>query len=132
VAVHDKFVALAKRLIEKHGRLVTLRKISETPNDTDKPWRGNDDDTSASDDISITAKTLMKGLFYEDSPDNEVRRAVQDAVVAAASAVDTNGAQVDLKGFDQLIDGDIVWKIDKVQEVKPGDLVILWKLRLKQ
>lgn len=122
---YEKLASVAQRLIEKNGRDVTVTKRSETPNDSDKPWRGTDTTV-----VTVECKALFKGLEEALGKDGVVR-SFQVAEIAAKSAV-LNEEEVDLTGFDLLTDGTVEWSVERIDPLKPGDRTLLWKLYLNQ
>ena len=121
MANYTKLAQTAKRLIEKNGRTVTLRSVSPTPADPTKPWRARSD---ADVEVSVIAVILDNKLTDED----EVLRGTRKAYVAQESA-----PVVDLSDYGLLIESSgEQWKVDSVEILTPGDVVIYYKLMLKQ
>lgn len=124
---YAKLSLVAKRLIEKNGRTVTLRKLSSTIADNAAPWRGT---TGAAVDCSC------KACFFnydeaEETSDN-VTRGSKYAYVAALSAVNNSLVPYDLREFESVIDGSETWEIKEVKPLTPGDVTILYRLELKR
>ena len=127
MANYAKLAETAKRLIEKNGRAVILRKRSEVPTDPDKPWRASEPGMSDSNIAQVECIAVFTNVEFEDEDETDERRDSQGALVAAKSA---DG--VDLKAFDEVHDGTEVWEIDRVDLIYPGSTKLLWKMRLKR
>jgi hypothetical protein len=78
---YPKLAEVAKKLIEKSGRTVTLRRLSETPADPTKPWRNTNSTV-----VEMSMIAVMLDGQYVDGADDLVRRGMREAVVAAKSA----------------------------------------------
>jgi len=116
----------ARTLIEENGRAVTLKKFSETPQDSNKPWRGRD---SATDD-TVDATAILAPFESQDVDGQIVRMGDQRCILAAASQ---NVAGRDIETFDSLDDSGVtgVWKIVSVQLIQPGDTAIVYDIQLR-
>ena len=101
-------------LIEDMGRTVTLSIRSETPTDSDKPWRG----TSAP-----PTTTSVKAVQYDFENDNVdgtiVRRGDTRFVFAAKDITSFN-----TKNMDKITVGSVVWGVLGVEEINPGGSAI--------
>lgn len=112
-----------KRLITKHGRSVTLKKLSRTPTTSAKPWRG----TGTTDDPDVTTTAFAVFIDYKNSEiDGEMIKAGDlMALVAAISGVD-------LREYNVLTDGTEEWSIMDVELIKPGTIEFLYKIQLRR
>lgn len=119
MADHSKFVALANRLIEKHGRLVTLQKLSAGPADAAKPWLGAGVPTVAEsiDLLAVFVPAAGSDLGKYISDESLLKRVNQVALVQPA--------QEGLELFEQMLDGSL-FKIEWVQVLKPADQTVLY------
>lgn len=110
----------ARRLIRKNGRPAILRKLSRNPADPEKPWLKNSD---AHQDVPLT----VAFFDYEegDIDDASVRRGDQIGYVEAP----TTGE--DLSTFDQVLDGDLTWRIENVQTIRPATQTVVYILQLR-
>ncbi len=123
MAEYDSSRAVAARLIAKRGRLITLRKTSRTLANAAKPWDG-----MTENDTDITVKGVILENEVVETGDTLVPISDQIAYVAP-STVELANANADLETYDQLIDsGTVAWKINKVEELKPGDDSVLFKI----
>lgn len=114
-------LVLATRLIDENGRTITLSKTSLTAADPAKPWEGP---------AAATTTTTAKAVFLDpitsrdwgfvDEQDAFLEhRADQIALVAGT---------VDIEDNDTIVDGTIVWKINKTVTLKPGDTALIHQL----
>lgn len=113
---------VAKRLIDANGRLVTLiQQGDDAVPDSTKPWR--------SDGTYARNKAVGSGVFTKlktENPDNTKRKR-QMLLFAAA---DDLGLR--LEEFDQVEDGEVLWKIVDVDVVGPADDRVLYKFEVER
>lgn len=130
---YDRMAQVAKRLIESKGRPLTLRKRSDVPMDANKPWRGA---TQAGDLVTVDVLGLIVPTGYAEDPVTGVRYATAKATIAALSANEevapSTFEEADLRDYDDIVDGDLVWAIKDVTSLKPGDVSLIWKLELRK
>lgn len=118
MADHQKFVALALRLIAKHGRNVSFKVLDSTPDDVDRPWRGSTD--------APTIIGPLKGVFlpfrgFEFGSlfnDQNLIKEVQQVCLVAGGQGDLETAHILVSGAD--------FKIEWVQRLRPADQTILY------
>jgi hypothetical protein len=122
------FAALADRLIRKNGRTISVRRVTQTPVDTDKPWGAQTDTTSDSETV---------GVFIDQHATDFLAR-VSAVSRLVLSPVEVQGTSVLIPGTsdlepttaDKIVDGDRVWGIAKVTRVQPGEDVALYIVEL--
>lgn len=122
---HAKFVVLADRLISKHGRVVTFKRINSTPADATKPWKG-----TSSPSISIgplkAAFVPFRGFeFGSVFEDSELFKEVQEICLVSASGGD-------LETCHLVTDNGADYKIEWVQRLCPGDQKILYAIGINR
>lgn len=125
---YARSLALAQRLINANGRTITLRQLSGTAADSDKPWEGPSDTTVTT---AVTAKAVFVphngqedlGKFGVD--DELFKRFEQVALVASDGTNDFND-------FQQVVDGGRTWTIGLIRELRPGDTSIMYVLGLNR
>ena len=115
----------AKRLVQKHGRPISIRQTTRTPSDPAKPWAATAD---------VDTDTTTYGVFIdENASDLEARVSAVSRIVLAP--VEVNGVQVYIAGKGlavapttamQIVDGDRVLEIKKVGKIAPGTTTILY------
>lgn len=127
--------ATAKRLIEKNGRLVTLRKVAteDAVLNAAKPWRGNDASAEPEDGgpVEYEAKAVILDFKLADGTSDLARRGFKRALVAANSVVDDDGAAIDLSDVTQIVDGAQTWQVTEVAPLVPGDTTLLYQMTVK-
>lgn len=119
-----RIAALAKKLIEQNGRLVTFRQLA-TAVDPDKPWRTDAPEVAASVDqkaafVSLTARHLGIELT-QDQLDTRANQ----MLIAGTSTLD-------LLQANQIVDGTETFAIQWVQIVKPGDTLVFYAFGIKR
>jgi hypothetical protein len=120
------FVALAQRLIASRGRACTLVKLAATAANPAKPWNGPGVPTEQ-ERVDVVAcfvppsgTDLGRGFITEE----QLKRCDQVALVAPG--------EQDYAAFGVLEDEAVRWKIEWVQVLKPGPLVLLYALGVKR
>lgn len=139
MADYNKFKALAKRLIETNGRLITLLRSGNTPDNGLKPWRGS---TNQATNTTITSITTI-ALFVHPFLDSDLLTFVSTMAVPYNDTIDianvlihadlldgVSEAKIEL--YDYLKDGDTVYKIKKVKLLAPGNVRIAYALEVSQ
>lgn len=110
--------AMAKRLIDENGREVTIIQQGHDPQDSTQPWRG----LSTYSRYRVTGNAVFTKLEGDGS-----KRKVQMMLFAAN---DDLGQM--LEEFDQVEDGDLVWKIDGAEVVGPADSRVIYKFEVSR
>lgn len=134
MAIHDNFAALAKKLIAKNGRPVTVKTTTRTPSDPAKPWDGDSESVSTTGapavfldpDASTTFGDLMiqltQGLTQEE---RDSLTGARTTCWIAAQAV-PNG----ITPADTIVDGNTEWEIRSVKKLQPGPTVVAYVLEV--
>jgi len=113
----DAVIADAVASIKEFGRTVTVRKLDKTPV-TDQPWRGTA--TPAPVDVEVSA------VFIGPT------KALRDDFVQGLDEVALVAGNMDFTGYHELLDGTKVWRITKLQVIKPGDKIVLTYLGINR
>lgn len=108
MTVHSSFVASAIRLIAKHGRNITLTTTTNSGTDWN-PTQSTSDATVKAVNVKITEKQIEAGLATAES---------------RAYLIDSQ--QTVSKG-QSITDGD-TYNINRVEEIKPGNQSILYRV----
>ena len=137
MAVHDRAAQTALRLLQKHGRPVSLIKINRTAMDPNKPWRGSENipDTT----VTVTAvfmdpvseKDLGRELRRgdEENTDN-ITRGSQICFFAAWENLDSAGAPLDLTNYDRMLDHGVVYTLEEMHVLSPGTTKVMYEARV--
>ena len=131
-AAHDRLRAAAKRLIAENGRSISLSESTETLSDPAKPW-GSVDDTES------TTLTPTTGVFMsEGASDLEARLSAVSRLVLSPVEVNETMVLIAAEGLGvvpttdmQLVDGERTLEIKKVMVEAPGDVTILYILKVE-
>lgn len=119
MADYEKFAALATRLINKNGRLISLQMLSAEPEDPNKPWKGSGVPTvSQSVDVQAVFLPASGGGFGKDIIDEELLKRVSQIALVEPK-------QEGLELFTQIADGEI-YKIEWAQALKPANKTVLY------
>lgn len=121
---HVKFAITAKRLIEKNGRVLRFHRRSDVPNDPLKPWRGTTE--VAIEQFDAVAVVLD---YEEDEVDGEIIRRGDRRVLLAVNS--TPEPRPSLTGFHTVTDGTVVYSIVDVKLLNPGEIDILYDMRVR-
>lgn len=126
---HVALAATAKRLIEANGRTVTVRRLDRTITDPSKPWRGTSDPRA-----TPNATASVKAAFVDPSSAASMGLMLSDpnlvASIDSVALIAATSTVADLATFDEVVDGSLVLKIDNIDVLKPGDVKMLYVLRL--
>lgn len=118
-------LAVAQELIADAGRVVTWERLTTTPADSDKPWKGAASPT-------VEASAALPAAFVPPQgadlggmriTDEMLGRVERVALVAASAAFD-------LSRTTSATDGGERWRADWVAELKPGDTAVLYAIGL--
>lgn len=108
----------AKRLIDANGRSLTVNQKSTTSSDSNRPWGAT---------TEANADTLTSiGLEFENNKSfitGEVIKAEEKSFLF--NAIDSTNK--DLTLFDELVDGTENYVISRVNELKPGSVILLYE-----
>lgn len=123
MAEYDKFIDLAKSLLTKKGRKITLQQLGTTANDPSRPWNG-----SAYQDIAMQyndvpaafVPVIGKDLGVIVTDYDLLKRSKQVAIVAAI----VEGIE---NKVDRIVDTDgSTWKVVWGQCLRPGTQTIFY------
>ena len=109
-------IALAQ--IEDKGRDITYRTVTSG---TFNPATGANTGASSSD---ATIKAVFTNVL-EDTVDGDIVRRSDKVVIVSASDV-TPTKQ------DKIVDGSDVYQIINIDEIKPGDTALIYKLQVRR
>jgi len=118
--------ATAKRLVEKFGRAVTVYKRSRTPADAGKPWQGPTDtpaDFATFIAVFVPAAGGGLGKILVDKAAELDVTITQEVILSPESDL-----TFDLNDADSILDGGRAYKVHVREELKPGDLSLLFVL----
>lgn len=114
--------AVAKRLIDREGRDISIVKLDEDPADPTKPWR-----SSAAPRGSAATAVAGKGVFVPLSGSDlglTFTSGDEDSTVCLFPGSSDGGNQ--LEDFDEIIDGSQRWRIAETQVLQPGATRLLY------
>lgn len=120
---YARAAALAQRLIEKNGRDAGFVRLSSTPLDANKPWKGPGAPTVAQ---TVTQKAVFLphngveelGKFFVDE---ELLKRCEQVLMTFVGAAN-------LSTFHQVSDSSTLWKIKWVRELKPGSTSLMYAM----
>lgn len=126
-------------LLIEFGRSITLLKTPRTPANVAAPWDGpgawNDASPPANHKFTVNALAIGgdgSNLVSQDAVSSHadvsgglIRRGARGYLVSGSVAAD-------LTQFDRIDDGGQLWKIDRVNVLKPGPAVLLYGLEVSQ
>lgn len=128
---YTQIKATVKRLIEDRGRSFTLIIRDTTPSNASQPWRGP---AEPGTDITLTAigvniPSIVKSFFGTDYTDEEGRliRRTGKSILFAEDSV----SGIDMTLIDIILDGSVKYKVDKINELAPGNTPILYEVDIK-
>lgn len=118
-------VALAQRLIERYGRIVQVQQLSASVADPDKPWEGPGVPTvlQSQDCHACFVPASGGALGTSIIPDQLLARVEKVALVEPTA--------VDMREFNQILDGTVLLGVEWVQAFAPGDTILLYVFGIK-
>lgn len=125
-ADYSRFVALSVKMIDKYGRLVDVQRLSNASGDPDKPWDGPGTPTVAESKQvpAVFVPASGSGLGTDLVSEDLLKRAEQVALVAPTD--------VNLETFNVIQDTGQRWKIEWVQVLRPGPIIVLYVFGVKR
>ncbi len=124
MAVHDKYVALAKRLIAKHGRDLLFEFVQPGATDPDKPWKGPSP-------VPPVVKGPLKGVSVEyKSSDFGSKFLNEELFVHCTEVILVAGGQEVLEDCAIVIDDGERFGVKAIQRLRPGGQTILYAIGL--
>lgn len=128
----------AQRLINLHGREVTLHLSGTAPIDAQKPWRGARVEGEGHPGDTIT----LKAVFVKDN-EGEIARSLYAALTGGSGVPPRRGrdtfmiAGLDLgatspSDIDAVVDNGQEWRVTGVDVIKPGDTLYAATLEVRQ
>lgn len=123
----------AEDLVARFGRQVTAVKLSRTPEDSSKPWRGDQQaHTDPADtidlmavDVAAPAGANLAKWGFSVTQEDETRRFDRALLFAARSLGDKR-----LEEFDAIDDGGTRFRVSRTFVLQPGDTRLLYGLGL--
>ena len=115
----------AKRLIDENGRSITINRKSTVSSDPARPW-GSAVNTNIDTLTTIALESSAMGTGAGASKTyitQEVLR--QDQKAFLINAID-RGAR-DLTQFDELIDSQENYSVERIDTFQPGSLILLYE-----
>lgn len=129
MADHSKFLALARKLINKDGREVQFLKIQPASADPDRPWKGPA--RTAGDPPPPSHIAVAMAVFLPDGAgfgkmieDNDLFKTSDQMLLVAPH----DDPSVNLAEYQLVEDGGVRWKINVIKELKPADLTVLFAM----
>ena len=122
-ALQDK----AKDLIEHYGKTVELLKESRTAADPRAPWEG-----TTTEETRVTDVYAGYVPLFGESPVVEAIAALGGTVNKSMNSFligDVSGQ--DVRTFQKVVEDSKVWRINKVDVIKPGGTVLLYQVEVE-
>lgn len=122
-ALQDK----AKDLIEHYGKTVDLLKESRVSADPDAPWEGTTtSETRVEDVYAVFVPLFGEAAVMEtiSSLGGTVNKSMNSFLIGVV-----NGH--DVRTFQKIVEDSKVWRILKVNMIKPGDTVLLYQVEVE-
>lgn len=119
----------ALKRTEKFGRPITLVQLDASPTNPAQPWKGNTDVRG-----EPIASLTVNGVFVEpESLERLGKQRQSNDFVKSAEQVIIIIYDGPLGQYDEVIDSDASrWVVHNVQELGPGDKILLHYLRVQR
>lgn len=119
--------ALAQRLIQKNGKAVTFQRLSATPADPEKPWKGPGTPT-----VAESHDTVAVSLPHASLVDLGFMRVDDDLLKRTEQVLLVPGGSVDLEPFTNLLENGVRWRIEWVRTLRPATVTVLYAFGVKR
>lgn len=122
-ALQDK----AKDLIEHYGKTVDLLKESRVSADPDAPWEGTTtSETRVEDVYAVYVPLFGEAAVMETiaSLGGTVNKSMNSFLIGVVKGYD-------VRTFQKIVEDSKVWRILKVNMIKPGDTVLLYQVEVE-
>lgn len=135
---YAKLAATAKRLIEANGRSVTLFKSNTVPANAGQPWRGPDSSADPEEDEGGETLTVTvcfvpaRGTNLSEEAREREETIVKDGVEYALIATNSLPDGTNVREFNAMQDGDNLWRVKFVGELRPGGTGLMWEAELSK
>jgi hypothetical protein len=112
-----------KNRLDKNGRRILLVREGIASSDPSKPWR------KTTDFNADTYPTVAVFINYETKEiDGQLIKSFDKKLLV--NAIDNEGK--DLTKYDAVIDDGETWKIEKVNPLQPGGVVIMYEIQIRK
>lgn len=127
MTIYDELLPVVRELIEEFGRVVTFERLSATPADVNKPWRGPAAPTVAATASLRAAFVPPTGAeFGKDWISSDLlSRCEQVCLVAPDDTFDLNNCT-------SVNDGGQRWNVAWTWVLRPGDINMLFAIGVKR
>lgn len=114
-------VLIAQTMIAQYGRAIDVLKLSSTPADSVKPWRG-----PGQAGVADIVSTI--GVFVPPTGDEFGRSIANEDMLARIDQIALIGqTATDIEKYDVIIDSDgLRYKVEWSWVLKPGSVIILY------
>jgi hypothetical protein len=127
---YDKILRSAKQRITKFGRSITLIQLNPGPDNAAQPWKGG-----AVVRTDVIDTLTLDGVFVEpESLERLGKQAQANEYIKSSEQVIITATEFNLEHYDEVIDSldDSRYKIHNLQQLNPGDRIILHYLRVQR
>jgi hypothetical protein len=126
MADHTKFVALAKRLIDKQGRTIALQTLSSAAANPAQPWKGP---TAPTVSVSVDTKAVFLPASGNDFSSMSVTKEMLADVTQVALVAPH---ELPLHEMTTMVDKGKTYKVQWCRVLEPADQVCLYAFGVKQ
>jgi hypothetical protein len=129
MADHSKFIALAKKLINKEGREISFLKLAGTSVDPDRPWKGAARPAGEPPPISHIAVAMAVFLpvgsgFSKEYKIDELFKGAEQMLLTSPH----DSSTVNLAEYNLVEDDGVRWRIVGVLELRPANQTVLFAM----
>lgn len=127
---YSEIVLTVQELIADAGRQIKIQRFSSVSADPEAPWLGvelNEEDSAVAEEYELSAVFVPAsggslGMEF-------IREGLFDRVEQVALIPPINNP---IDGFHTIIDNDVTWKIEWMEVLKPGPVILLYAIGLKR
>lgn len=127
MTIYDELLPVVVELIDETGRVVTFERLTATPADASKPWRGPAAPTAAATkDLKATFVPPSGTEFGKDWISSDLLARCEQVCLVAPDAM------FDLNGCTSILDGAVRWAVQWIYALRPGDINMLFAVGVKR
>lgn len=125
---YSELLAVSKELVDEFGRTMQFRTLDNTPDDSAKPWLGNDEARSEGNSFNAIAVNLPAsggGMGFVTNESDLLRMSSAMIILAPVDGQDP-------MLVEEVIDQGCAMRVTMIERLQPGDTILLYIIGVKQ
>lgn len=127
---YDRILRGAKERVTKFGRSITFVQLNASPDNAAQPWKGTADVRT-----EVVDSLTVDGVFVEpESLERLGKQAQANEYVKSSEQVIIVASEESLEHYDEVVDSvdGSRYKIHNLQQLNPGDRIVLHYIRVQR